>query len=119
MHYLDPARPKLPNDTPAWKDAPLIALPSVWVEPAAGGYFDARIILPEDEDASVAGGFIWAERHALTGAAILALLQSWADDPEMTVALWFARSAPQASTTGRKLATGYSGHKIGEGVVEL
>ena len=110
VKFYDHARPRLANGAPCWRDAPMIALPSIIIDPSETSPtgFDVRVMLPLGD-----GGAAWAERHMLSAGVVMELMLAWADDPELAVATWFGQKSPKARQRSMVMV------RRGTGVVDI
>lgn len=91
MHYFDPARPRLPNGLPAWRDAPNIALPRLIIVP-----------LEEDYECYMVEAMINSSwKHFYTSIYSISLdsvLFKWKSDPEQFAHDYFGVESIQPFT---------------------
>lgn len=90
MRYHDPDRPHLPNGNPCWLSAPSVALPGLYIEPAASD-MDNNLKL-------VSIGVVidgsWCYNETIM-EALLELFDDWANDPEGALRRWFKIEPPE------------------------
>lgn len=98
MTPFDPLRPRTAGGIPAWRDAPMLVLPSLFLTPdSVPGQWEVKFMFPSGEHSNA---FHWVGKlfnslMDISGDSELELfLQDWADGPEECVKKWLGLDPP-------------------------
>lgn len=79
MSPFDPARPRTAGGVPAWRDAPMLTLPSLVLTPTEREtYWDLKFMFPSNEHSNA---FHWVG-GVFVGTDVLRFMVDWANGPE-------------------------------------
>ena len=92
IRFLDPARARLGNGLPCWRDDPLRALPSLTLRPTARGTWLVGVMVGGEERGQHWGVVKFCE---LALGGLEELLAAWAAGPEEALVEWWGVEAPR------------------------
>lgn len=87
----DPDRPRL-NDTPMWRDSPMISLPSLTLTPRGPGRWQVQFLFPDPDRTGYAFFYLSKEFEQYTELQMF--LTAWWLSPEKTIREYFNREPP-------------------------